>query len=109
MVNCSTHSVNKSDIPVPIFNPMLVNVDQNTHKHICSQALSMATAEPYEPVQYHWFFNQQVDSRDSWQPFSREDSQRLEDAFSQGLYIDENVFVLLGHFQIRDIIKHRPS
>lgn len=45
--------------------------------------LSMTTAEPYEPVQYHWFYNQQVDSRDSWQPFSIEDSQRLEDAHSQ--------------------------
>ncbi|XP_051540448.1 phospholipase DDHD2-like isoform X1 [Myxocyprinus asiaticus] len=43
----------------------------------------MNAAEPYELVQYHWFYNQQVDSRDSWQPFSREDSQRLEDAFSR--------------------------
>ncbi|KAI7793327.1 phospholipase DDHD2 [Triplophysa rosa] len=43
----------------------------------------MTTAEPYEPVQYHWFYNQQVDSRDSWQSFSREDSQRLEDAYSR--------------------------
>lgn len=43
----------------------------------------MTSAEPYEPVQHHWFYNQQVDSRDSWQPFSIEDSQRLEDAHSR--------------------------
>lgn len=54
----------------------------------------MTTAEPYEPVQHHWFYNQQVDSRDSWQPFSREDSQRLEDAYNQGLYAAENVIAL---------------
>uniref|UniRef100_A0A672S017 DDHD domain containing 2 n=1 Tax=Sinocyclocheilus grahami TaxID=75366 RepID=A0A672S017_SINGR len=45
--------------------------------------LSMNVVEPYEPVQHHWFYNQQVDSKDSWQPFSREDSQRLEDAYSR--------------------------
>uniref|UniRef100_A0A673KYA1 Phospholipid phosphatase 5-like n=1 Tax=Sinocyclocheilus rhinocerous TaxID=307959 RepID=A0A673KYA1_9TELE len=43
----------------------------------------MNVVEPYEPIQHHWFFNQQVDSKDSWQPFSREDSQRLEDAYSR--------------------------
>lgn len=50
-----------------------------------SAVLSMNVAEPYQPVQYHWFFNQQVDSKDSWQPFSREDSRQLEDAYSRGL------------------------
>uniref|UniRef100_A0A671Q9T5 Phospholipid phosphatase 5-like n=1 Tax=Sinocyclocheilus anshuiensis TaxID=1608454 RepID=A0A671Q9T5_9TELE len=45
--------------------------------------LSMNVVEPYEPVQHHWFYNQQVDSKDSWQPFSREDSRRLEDAYSR--------------------------
>lgn len=53
--------------------------------YLQSTGLSMNVAEPYQPVQYHWFFNQQVDSKDSWQPFSREDSRRLEDAYSQGL------------------------
>uniref|UniRef100_A0A671QIT8 Phospholipid phosphatase 5-like n=1 Tax=Sinocyclocheilus anshuiensis TaxID=1608454 RepID=A0A671QIT8_9TELE len=43
----------------------------------------MNVVEPYEPVQHHWFYNQQVDSKDSWQPFSREDSRRLEDAYSR--------------------------
>ncbi|XP_039532634.1 phospholipase DDHD2 isoform X2 [Pimephales promelas] len=43
----------------------------------------MSISEPYEPVQYHWFYNKQVDSKDTWQPFSREDSRRLEDAHSR--------------------------
>ncbi|XP_043106501.1 phospholipase DDHD2 [Puntigrus tetrazona] len=43
----------------------------------------MNIVEPYEPIQHHWFYNQQVDFKDSWQPFSREDSQRLEDAYAQ--------------------------
>ncbi|TRY57697.1 hypothetical protein DNTS_025918 [Danionella cerebrum] len=40
----------------------------------------METVEPYEPVQHHWFYNHHVDS---WQPFSREDSQRLEEAYAR--------------------------
>ncbi|KAK1800564.1 hypothetical protein P4O66_005506 [Electrophorus voltai] len=36
--------------------------------------------EQYETVQYHWFYNQQERGRDSWQPFSRKDSCRLEEA-----------------------------
>ncbi|KAI4875244.1 hypothetical protein NFI96_010712 [Prochilodus magdalenae] len=36
----------------------------------------------YEPVQHHWFYNQKTDGRDYWQPFSNEDSQRLEEAFA---------------------------
>uniref|UniRef100_A0A8C2K3R1 WWE domain-containing protein n=1 Tax=Cyprinus carpio TaxID=7962 RepID=A0A8C2K3R1_CYPCA len=37
----------------------------------------MNVVAPYEPAQHHWFYNQQVDSKDSWQPFSREDPWRL--------------------------------
>uniref|UniRef100_A0A8B9L3I5 DDHD domain containing 2 n=1 Tax=Astyanax mexicanus TaxID=7994 RepID=A0A8B9L3I5_ASTMX len=39
--------------------------------------------EPYEPVQHHWFYNQKSEGRDCWQPFSFEDSHRLEDAFTR--------------------------
>ncbi|XP_013987908.2 phospholipase DDHD2 isoform X1 [Salmo salar] len=39
----------------------------------------------YEPVQHHWFHcEQQVDCKDSWFPFSREDSPRLEEAHKHG-------------------------
>ncbi|CAB1353964.1 unnamed protein product, partial [Coregonus sp. 'balchen'] len=40
----------------------------------------------YEPVQHHWFHcEQQVDCKDSWLPFSREDSLRLEEAHKHGM------------------------
>lgn len=59
-----------------------------------SALLSMNIVEPYEPIQHHWFFNQQVDSKDSWQPFSREDSQRLEEAYARaGKYDKDEVVV----------------
>uniref|UniRef100_A0A8C1GG10 WWE domain-containing protein n=1 Tax=Cyprinus carpio TaxID=7962 RepID=A0A8C1GG10_CYPCA len=48
----------------------------------------MNVVAPYEPAQHHWFYNQQVDSKDSWQPFSREDSRRLEDAYSRVVATD---------------------
>uniref|UniRef100_A0A8C8CKS3 DDHD domain-containing protein n=1 Tax=Oncorhynchus tshawytscha TaxID=74940 RepID=A0A8C8CKS3_ONCTS len=39
----------------------------------------------YEPVEHHWFHcEQQVDCKDSWFPFNREDSSRLEEAHKHG-------------------------
>ncbi|KAG9354715.1 hypothetical protein JZ751_001428 [Albula glossodonta] len=38
----------------------------------------------YEPVQPHWFYCRRADAKDSWLPFSREDSQKLEDAYKAG-------------------------
>ncbi|XP_076875951.1 triacylglycerol hydrolase DDHD2 [Brachyhypopomus gauderio] len=49
--------------------------------------------EQYEPVQYHWFYNQKVHGRDSWQPFSRKDSQRLEDAHKRADVGDVDLLV----------------
>ncbi|KAB5543726.1 hypothetical protein PHYPO_G00082900 [Pangasianodon hypophthalmus] len=40
--------------------------------------------EPYTPVRCHWFYKQTADGRDSWKPFSSEDSQRLEEAHTHG-------------------------
>ncbi|KAJ8396938.1 hypothetical protein AAFF_G00012610 [Aldrovandia affinis] len=34
----------------------------------------------YEPVQPHWFYCRRAEAKESWLPFSREDSQKLEDA-----------------------------
>lgn len=39
---------------------------------------------PYQEVQPHWFFCRQADDSDSWHPFSREDSDKLENAFNTG-------------------------
>ncbi|MGH0153586.1 UNVERIFIED_CONTAM: hypothetical protein FKN15_044809 [Acipenser sinensis] len=38
----------------------------------------------YEPVQPHWFYCKRADSKDTWLPFSREDSQKLEEAYNSG-------------------------
>ncbi|KAG7476851.1 hypothetical protein MATL_G00087200 [Megalops atlanticus] len=38
-----------------------------------------ASPAPYEPVQPHWFYCRRTGSKDSWLPFSREDSWKLEE------------------------------
>ncbi|XP_066570488.1 phospholipase DDHD2 isoform X2 [Amia ocellicauda] len=38
----------------------------------------------YEPVQPHWFYCKCTDFKDTWLPFSREDSQKLEAAHNSG-------------------------
>ncbi|XP_041089548.1 phospholipase DDHD2-like isoform X2 [Polyodon spathula] len=38
----------------------------------------------YEPVQPHWFYCKRADSKDTWLPFSRADSQKLEEAYNSG-------------------------
>ncbi|KAG5840523.1 hypothetical protein ANANG_G00189700 [Anguilla anguilla] len=43
-----------------------------------------AVLPAYEPVQPHWFYWRRADAKDSWLPFSREDSQKLEEAFTAG-------------------------
>uniref|UniRef100_A0A3Q4GTY5 WWE domain-containing protein n=1 Tax=Neolamprologus brichardi TaxID=32507 RepID=A0A3Q4GTY5_NEOBR len=37
---------------------------------------------PYQEVQPHWFFCRRADDNTSWLPFSREDSDKLENAFT---------------------------
>ncbi|KAL1266770.1 hypothetical protein QQF64_002445, partial [Cirrhinus molitorella] len=72
-------------LPLSQFCPTRVSVQTAVHWPWCGvpHVLKMNVVEPYEPVQHHWFYNQQVDSKDSWQPFSREDSQQLEEAYSR--------------------------
>ncbi|XP_053319019.1 phospholipase DDHD2 [Spea bombifrons] len=41
-------------------------------------------AEVYDPVIPHWFYHKLQDGKESWLPFSREDSQVLEEAFCSG-------------------------
>ncbi|XP_053477492.1 SEC23-interacting protein isoform X2 [Ictalurus furcatus] len=47
----------------------------------------------YEPVQPHWFFCKQVESRNVWLPFSILDSIRLEETFNSVQPDPENVIV----------------
>lgn len=39
----------------------------------------------YEPVQLHWFYCKQVESKKVWLPFSILDSLRLEETFNSGI------------------------
>lgn len=36
---------------------------------------------PYQPVKPHWFYCRRADDSTSWLPFSREDSEKLENAY----------------------------
>ncbi|XP_069474041.1 phospholipase DDHD2 isoform X2 [Ambystoma mexicanum] len=38
----------------------------------------------YEPVSHFWFYNKPVDGNAYWTPFSREDSQKLEETYKGG-------------------------
>lgn len=44
---------------------------------------------PYQQVQPHWFFCQRADDDTSWLPFSKEDSDKLEDACKTGKSVFE--------------------
>lgn len=47
------------------------------------EVLDMESAHaPYREVQPHWFFSRRADDNTSWLPFSREDSDKLENAFT---------------------------
>ncbi|KAJ8380026.1 hypothetical protein SKAU_G00008040 [Synaphobranchus kaupii] len=43
-----------------------------------------AVPPAYELVQPHWFYCRRAEAKDSWLPFSREDSQKLEDVYGAG-------------------------
>lgn len=39
----------------------------------------------YEPVQHHWFYCKQVESKSVWLPFSIIDSLQLEETYNSGM------------------------
>jgi phospholipase DDHD2 len=43
-----------------------------------------APPPPYQPVKPHWFYCGRADDSTSWLPFSREDSEKLEQAHADG-------------------------
>ncbi|KAL4635973.1 phospholipase DDHD2 [Arapaima gigas] len=58
------------------------------------ELIDMDSVTPlYEPVCPHWFYCRRADSKDPWLPFSREDSQKLEEAYLSSLRGDEEVVV----------------
>lgn len=46
-------------------------------------------AAPYQQVQPHWFFCRRADDDTSWLPFSKEDSDKLEQACKTGKGVGE--------------------
>uniref|UniRef100_A0A8C6PV50 DDHD domain containing 2 n=1 Tax=Nothobranchius furzeri TaxID=105023 RepID=A0A8C6PV50_NOTFU len=48
---------------------------------------------PYQEVQPHWFFCRRAEDSTSWHPFSREDSDKLENAFITAKDEEEDVRV----------------
>uniref|UniRef100_A0A8C4RK16 DDHD domain containing 2 n=1 Tax=Erpetoichthys calabaricus TaxID=27687 RepID=A0A8C4RK16_ERPCA len=52
-----------------------------------------ASLSSYEPVRPHWFYCKQTDFKDTWVPFSKEDSQKLEEAFNSATEGLEKVIV----------------
>uniref|UniRef100_A0AAX7VF41 DDHD domain containing 2 n=1 Tax=Astatotilapia calliptera TaxID=8154 RepID=A0AAX7VF41_ASTCA len=58
------------------------------------EMLDMESAHaPYQEVQPHWFFCRRADDNTSWLPFSREDSDKLENAFTNSKNEDKVVAV----------------
>lgn len=40
----------------------------------------------YEPIQPHWFYCKQVESKNVWLPFSIIDSLQLEETYNSGMF-----------------------
>ncbi|XP_028851871.1 phospholipase DDHD2-like isoform X2 [Denticeps clupeoides] len=50
----------------------------------------------YHPVQPHWFYCRRADAKDAWLPFSREDSQKLEEALKNAKEGQESIVATEG-------------
>lgn len=53
----------------------------------------------YEPVQPHWFYCKQVESRKVWLPFSILDSLQLEETFNSGKQDIVEILHLFTYFR----------
>ncbi|KAE8619421.1 hypothetical protein XENTR_v10009758 [Xenopus tropicalis] len=59
---------------------------ETSPSRVSTESFEMVDAsQVYEAVTPHWFYHQVQDNRSSWFPFSREDSDKLEQAFSSGV------------------------
>ncbi|XP_014326092.1 phospholipase DDHD2 isoform X2 [Xiphophorus maculatus] len=82
---CSTAKTSKAELSLPEAqnSPVLDEVSPSSTSSF--EMLDMESVPPpYQEVQPHWFFCRQADDSDSWHPFSREDSDKLENAFNTG-------------------------
>lgn len=88
----NTESVHESSVPQTTAEQLTLmspheQVEPSPSSSSCSsfEIVEMdAVKQLYEPVCPHWFYCRRVDSQDTWVPFSRGDSQKLEEAFLSG-------------------------
>ncbi|XP_054904790.1 phospholipase DDHD2 isoform X3 [Poeciliopsis prolifica] len=79
---CNTPEASKAELSLAEaqVSPVLDEVSPSSTSSF--EMLDMESVPPpYQEVQPHWFFCRQADDSDSWHPFSREDSDKLENAF----------------------------
>ncbi|XP_023694394.1 triacylglycerol hydrolase DDHD2 isoform X3 [Paramormyrops kingsleyae] len=73
----------------PLTDQVTVTADETSPSSTSSFEIIDMEAVPsaYEAVQPHWFYCRRADTKDSWMPFSTEDSQKLEQAYMLNRHI----------------------
>lgn len=79
LLDCPSQAAAAGHVPVEQVTPV---VDEVSPSSTCSfEMLDMESPPaPYKEVQPHWFFCRRAEDNTSWLPFSREDSDKLENA-----------------------------
>ncbi|XP_014863931.1 PREDICTED: phospholipase DDHD2 isoform X1 [Poecilia mexicana] len=91
---CNTPEASKAELSLPEaqISPVLDEVSPSSASSF--EMLDMESVPPpYQEVQPHWFFCRQADDCESWHPFSREDSDKLENAFNTVREQEEDIVV----------------
>ncbi|XP_041855909.1 phospholipase DDHD2 isoform X2 [Melanotaenia boesemani] len=87
-----THSVATGNIPEEQVSPVFNGASPSSTSSF--EMLDMdSVPAPYQEVQPHWFFCLRADDGTSWLPFSREDSDKLENAIETAGEKAEDVVV----------------
>lgn len=65
-----------------------------------------AVPPPYQEVPPHWFYCRLAQDNTSWLPFSTEDSDKLEAAYCNGIYLLTLTFIYV-HFHLVYLRTHK--
>uniref|UniRef100_A0A8C6PV42 DDHD domain containing 2 n=1 Tax=Nothobranchius furzeri TaxID=105023 RepID=A0A8C6PV42_NOTFU len=88
---CSSHIPTSTQVCTPV-SPVAEEVSPSSTSSF--EMLDMESVPPpYQEVQPHWFFCRRAEDSTSWHPFSREDSDKLENAFITAKDEEEDVRV----------------
>ncbi|XP_062994934.1 phospholipase DDHD2 [Elgaria multicarinata webbii] len=71
--------------------PTEASQSSNSNSSSYYEAVETNEANKYEPVAPHWFYCKEVDSKERWIPFSKQDSEKLEIAHLSSKHCDELV------------------